>query len=190
MQALVAGNTVLDLHVTVPDEEISFGEGWADNNVQFLGHAPKAVLGGNGAATAYALGRLSVSVRLNSSIGNDAFGDLVLGWLNDVGVRLVKQTVGPTAVNFVRSRASDGFRTSSFFSGEKLDWSAGLDRKNPDWFFASGYGRVSKKILDFLSMHLGCRVKGVAGLSLILDRGSARLSRKDCSGRVYPWSIV
>jgi sugar/nucleoside kinase (ribokinase family) len=169
MQVLVAGNTVLDLHITVPDEEISFGEGWADNNVQFLDRAPKAVLGGNGAATAYALGRLGVSVSLNSSIGNDVFGDLVLGWLNDVGVRLVKQNVGPTAVNFVRSRASDGSRTSSFFPGEKLDWSAGLDQKNPDWFFASGYGRVSKEDFGLLVDAFGLSRR--RGSRIVFDPG-------------------
>jgi sugar/nucleoside kinase (ribokinase family) len=190
MSVLVAGNTVLDLHAKVPDEEISFGTGWVDNNVQFLDHAPGVVLGGNGAATSYALGKLGVPVFLNSSIGNDAFGDLVWRWLSDAGVRLVNQHVGATPVNFVRSRLSDGSRLSSFYTGEKIDWFAGLDGEPADWFFASGYGCVSEK--DFQPLVDAFRHAKQQGSRIGFDPGpgSARRCQRGYFERAYRSSIA
>lgn len=110
MNVLVAGNSVLDLHATVPDEETSFGTGWVENNVQFLSDAPHVVLGGNGAATSYTLGMLGVPVFLNTAIGCDPFGGLIEGWLSAAGVKLVGQKVDSTPVNIVRNRSTDGAR--------------------------------------------------------------------------------
>jgi sugar/nucleoside kinase (ribokinase family) len=151
MNVLVAGNSVLDLHATVPDEETSFGTGWVENNVQFLSDAPHVVLGGNGAATSYTLGMLGVPVFLNTAIGCDPFGGLIEGWLSAAGVKLVGQKVDSTPVNIVRNRSTDGARLSSYFAGEKVDWRIGLEGEATDWFFASGYGLVSAADFDSLT---------------------------------------
>jgi hypothetical protein len=41
---LVAGNTVLDLHLVVGEEEDSFALGWSGKNVEFLDTVPEVVL--------------------------------------------------------------------------------------------------------------------------------------------------
>lgn len=141
MGVLVAGSSVLDIHVDV-DEAGAFDQGWASDNVTFLERPPAVVLGGNGAATAYALGRLGVATTLNTTIGVDTAGDVITGWLDEANVTLASPRQGATPVNVVRARATDGARSSAFFTGRKLDWSVGLDRVDDGWFFASGYGRV------------------------------------------------
>ncbi len=144
MSVHVVGNSVLDIHLSAEDDNASFDHGWASGNVQFLDDPPRAVLGGNGAATAYALGRLGVPVGLNTMIGSDVWGDVIFRWLEDADVHPLRDHAGSTPVYVVRSRASDGARLSSFYSGSKLDWSAGLEAFGGGWFFASVYGRVGE----------------------------------------------
>ena len=159
---LVAGNSVLDLHLVLGEEEDSFAPGWSGKNVGFLDSAPEVVLGGNGAATAYVLGQLGVPVALNSSIGHDVLGDVVEQWLTAVGVTLARPRSGRSPVNVVRSRSSDGARLSSFYPGEKIDWETGLDAASEGWFFASGYGGVLESDYGpLVSAFEAARAKGI-----------------------------
>ena len=140
MSVLVAGSSVLDLHLTVASEADGFSPNFTGDNVSFISHAPQVVLGGNGAATAYALGKLGVPVTLNTSVGSDGIGDLICGWLSSAGVHLVRERIEASAVHILRSRSSDGARSSMFYTGSPIDWSAGTEGFQSGWFFASGYG--------------------------------------------------
>lgn len=138
---VVAGNTVLDVHVSVDGGNLGFEQEWAAGNVCLLDTPPQVVLGGNGAATSYTLAKLGIPVRLNSTVGEDSFGELVSGWLESAGVELVADRVKATAVNWVQSRAHDGCRIATFYTGDPVDWSTGIEDPCA-WFFASGYGGV------------------------------------------------
>jgi len=151
MSVLIAGNTVLDIHLDVDGDAASFAEGWADQNVSFLDRPPSLVLGGNGAATAYVLGRLGVPVRLNTAIGDDAAADLASGWMRSANVEVMCGSNQQTAVNIVKTRSSDGARQSSFFAGSKLQWDVGTDAEDLEWFFTSGYGQVERSDFDTLA---------------------------------------
>jgi fructokinase len=166
---LVAGNSVLDLHLAVGEEEDSFEPGWSGKNVGFLDTAPEIVLGGNGAATAYVLGQLGVPVTLNSSIGQDVLGDVVEQWLTGVGVTLARPRSGRSPVNVVRSRGSDGARLSSFYPGEKIDWETGLNDASVGWFFTSGYGGVLES--DFKPLVSAFEMAKSKGMRVAFDPG-------------------
>lgn len=76
----VAGNSVLDLRV----RDVNLEEGqdvgaWDRGSVLFLDHPVEPTLGGT-AATAYLLGRLGARVSLNTQIGDDAFGAILMDW--------------------------------------------------------------------------------------------------------------
>ena len=60
-------------------------------------------LGGNGASTSYALGKLGIPVRLVGMVGADAFGDVVLGKLGAAGVETARiaRSTAPTATTVV-----------------------------------------------------------------------------------------
>jgi sugar/nucleoside kinase (ribokinase family) len=86
------GNAVLDIIVRVVPESLPFG---ASLHVESI----EQRLGGNGASTAYALGKLGVPVRLLAPIGRDAFGDYIRARLETAGVdvRSLEYTDAPTA---------------------------------------------------------------------------------------------
>ena len=164
MSVLVAGNSVLDIHSNVDAESTAFADGWASQNVSFLDRAPSLVLGGNGAATAYTLGRLGVPVLLNTALGQDDAASMVRHWLTAANVQLAGAPAKDTAVNIVKTRSSDGARQSTFYTGSKLQWHIGIEDEHVDWFFASGYGQVDASDFEVLSdalsdvNHRGVRV--------------------------------
>ena len=183
---LVAGNSVLDLHLAVGEEDDSFAPGWSRKNVEFLDTAPEAVLGGNGAATAYVLGQLGVPVTLNTSIGQDVFGDVVEQWLTRAGVSLARPRSGRSPMNVVRSRRSDGARLSSFFTGDKIDWEIGLNDASSGWFFASGYGGVSASdYMPLVSAFEAAGSKKASRSRLIRARGLVGVLRHPISGITF-----
>jgi hypothetical protein len=88
---LSAGNIVFDILVR-PVERIAWNTTtWVDSIERHMG--------GNGASTCYALGKLGVPVRLIGMVGRDAFGDELLARLASAGVDLgaVSRSRGPTA---------------------------------------------------------------------------------------------
>ena len=152
----VAGNSVLDLLL----RDVPFGMGraedaWGSGNVHFLSGPPEAVLGGNGGATAYLLGRLGERVSLNSRVGTDAFGKVLRGWLEgDAGVTFAAPPAKTTAVNVIPI-SPGGERRSIYYTGEKVDWRQSLEDKASGWFFASGYGQVTAEDLVALTAVFG-----------------------------------
>ena len=82
------GNIVLDILVKPVEALPSWGTTmWVDSIAQHLG--------GNGAITSYALGKLGAPVRLAGAVGDDAFGEYVLKRLGSAGVDLSDVRVTP-----------------------------------------------------------------------------------------------
>lgn len=88
------GNAVLDIIVQPAPQDPPFG---ASVHVEAI----EQRLGGNGAATAYALGKLGIPVRLLAPVGRDLFGDYLVGKLVSVGVDVsgLERTAAPTAAS-------------------------------------------------------------------------------------------
>ena len=83
-----AGNICLDILVRPVESMPPWGTTtWVDSIAQYLG--------GNGAITAFALGKLGAPVRLAGAVGDDAFGDYVMARLASAGVDLAHVRVTP-----------------------------------------------------------------------------------------------
>ena len=147
----VAGNSVLDLLVRgVPSDVGPAADGWNRANVAFLEEPVEGVLGGNGAAVAYLLGRLGEQVSLNTQVGTDPLGQVVRGWLRESGVSIVAPPAESTAVNIV-VLAHGGERRSIYYTGQKVTWKDSLEVRGTGWFYASGYGQVTSEDLAELA---------------------------------------
>ena len=86
---VVAGSTTVDLLVGGADHLPTLADdGFRADNLAWCSEPLRMVVGGNGANTAFALGRLGAPVRLFSAIGNDTLGDLMAAWLGRAGVDL------------------------------------------------------------------------------------------------------
>lgn len=146
----IAGNTVLDIllrDVSMPETAAtdSFG-----SNVQQLNQPVEAVLGGNGAASAYLLGKLGQKVMLNSNLANDVWGQLLQNWLIAANVEFTELTELASAVHVI-TLDSAGRRRSFYHTGSKVNWQRSLQGPTAQWFFASGYGAVDRD--DALQLH-------------------------------------
>jgi sugar/nucleoside kinase (ribokinase family) len=147
----VAGNSVVDVLVHGVGAGLGPAEdAWTSGNVHFLDEPPAAVLGGNGGATAYLLGRLGERVSLNTQIGSDVFGEVLRGWMASASVRLTGPPASSSAVNLI-SVSSGGERRSVYYTGDKVVWRRSLDVPDLDWFYASGYGQATAEDLDELT---------------------------------------
>jgi sugar/nucleoside kinase (ribokinase family) len=92
---LVCGNIVADFLVR-PVDHVAWGEStWVESIEQHMG--------GNGASTSVALGKLGVPVRLLSAVGRDGFGDQLLERLRSasVDVSRVSRLDAPTPATVV-----------------------------------------------------------------------------------------
>ncbi|MCS7024366.1 MAG: carbohydrate kinase family protein [Bryobacteraceae bacterium] len=102
---LCLGNIVMDLLVYPVDEVTWGGTRWVQSISQSLG--------GNGANTSCAIGKLGVRARLWGGVGQDAFGDAALRRLEEchVDTRYIQRLPDPTAttVALVRSDGSRAF---------------------------------------------------------------------------------
>lgn len=121
---ITTGNIVMDV-LTRPVDEITWGgTRWVD--------AIEPSLGGNGANTSSALGKLGVPVRLLGAVGRDAFGDAAIARLEECSVdtRSVQRLNAGTATTVALVR-SDGTRAflhqpgvSRLFLGEPFELTA------------------------------------------------------------------
>jgi len=140
----VAGNAVLDLIVRqaeMASTSTAPERGWGAAT-HLLDSPVEALLGGCGAAAAYILASLGQRVVLNTNLGNDVFGDVLLKWLTEAGVRVLgKEDGGATAVHIV-SLDPSGNRRSVYYTGQKVVWERSLSGDAPDWLLAAGYGSV------------------------------------------------
>ena len=102
---LCAGNYVYDILVRSVELPVFGATTWVDQ----IGHS----LGGNGANTGYALGRMGVPVRVLGALGRDDYGEFALATLGSAGVdtthlqRLDEQTA--TTVVLVRADGERAF---------------------------------------------------------------------------------
>jgi sugar/nucleoside kinase (ribokinase family) len=117
---LCTGNIVIDL-LTRPVDEIQWGgTRWVESITQSLG--------GNGANTSSALGKLGVPVQLIGAVGDDAFGRDAVDRLNVCGVdtRLLQRLPAATATTVALVR-SDGARAFLHTPGvSRLMWAEGV----------------------------------------------------------------
>ncbi len=147
----VAGNSVLDLLVRgIPSEAGPAADVWNRANVAFLEEPVEGVLGGNGAAVAYLLGRLGDQVSLNTQVGVDPLGQVVRGWLRESRVSIVVPPAETTAVNLVMLTPG-GERRSICYTGQKVAWRDSLEVRGAGWFYASGYGQATSEDLAELA---------------------------------------
>ena len=157
---LVAGNTVLDILVkNVADFQSQATDNWS-NNVQLLSQPVNAVLGGGGAASAYVLGQLDLTVQLNSNLGTDHWGKILRSWLADANVDIIEPLMPATAVNIILL-TTESKRHACYYTGEKVPWRRSLTTQCPEWFLATGYGDVdSEDAADLLHVFRQCRSQG------------------------------
>ncbi len=86
---VVVGSATVDLFFGGADHLPTMsGDGFRTSNLAWCREPLRMVVGGNGANTAYALGRLGAAVKLFSSVGQDMPGALLAQWLTGAGVDL------------------------------------------------------------------------------------------------------
>jgi len=105
---LIIGTTTLDLLNRGIDQMPTVrGDEFTVDSLAFC-HAPlQMMLGGNGAISAYVLARLGAMVKLGSAVGQDAAGDLLLGWLTAAGVDVTGLCQHSTAATSTTTVISD-----------------------------------------------------------------------------------
>ena len=169
----VAGNTVFDLRISdwpAPDAEGA--DGWTTSNVVLAHEPPTPMLGGCGAAPAYALGRLLHGlhpVDLNTCLGADLFGDLVHHWLLAAGVTPLDPPEPGVSTSTHVIHADGAQRRSAFYRGQRIDWSRSLQALRPDWYLAAGYGLVEAS--DAVELTEVCRQLRTGGTRVVVDPG-------------------
>jgi ribokinase len=86
---LITGTTTVDLFISgferLPRTE---GDEFTVDSLAFCKEPLRPALGGNGAISAYALGRLGAPVSLIAAIGQDWLGNEVARWLESAGVEM------------------------------------------------------------------------------------------------------
>jgi argininosuccinate lyase len=84
---VVFGSTNVDIFIGGVDQLPNLGrEEFAVDNLAWCAEPLRMVIGGNGANSAYILGKLRADVRLASAIGEDLLGNVVYAWLKSAGV--------------------------------------------------------------------------------------------------------
>lgn len=113
---LVIGTTTLDLlHRGIDQLPTVRGDEFTVDSLAFCHHPLQMMLGGNGAISAYVLARLGATVNLGSAMGQDAAGDLLLGWLTVAGVGVAGLIRHPAAATSTTTVISDNARNRLAF---------------------------------------------------------------------------
>ncbi len=113
---LVLGSATLDLLNRGIDQMPTVrGDEFTVDSLAFCRQPLQMMLGGNGAISAYVLARLGATVNLGSAIGQDAAGDLLLGWLTGAGVDRAGLMRHPTAATSTTTVISDEVRNRLAF---------------------------------------------------------------------------
>lgn len=163
---LVAGNSALDILVRdIEALDVAAQDAWGAN-VQLLSQPISAVLGGCGAAPAYVLGRLGMRVVLNTNLGSDIWGQMLIRWLEEVGVEVLPARDDASAVHVI-ALDPNGRRRSFYYAGSRVDWERTLASETPEWFFASGYGKVQARDLE--DLHRICTELRCRGTRIFFD---------------------
>ena len=145
----VLGNTGVDVTIRGPlPSKAAGGDRWTDRNVRFLDQAPTAALAGNGGAAAYVLGRLGHEVTLVTSLGEEPFGQIARGKLEEAEVVIRTTSNAATPVNLIGVDDVGG-RSSAYFTGSPIPWKLVLEG-DFSWVYAAGYGQVGMDDLESL----------------------------------------
>ena len=164
---LCAGNMVFDILVW-PVEGLAWNTTtWVESIEQHLG--------GNGANTAYTLGRLGVPVRLLATAGRDSFGDLLLARLAGAGVDLgaVVRVEAPSATTVALVNAQ-GDRFFLHRAGASREAFASLVEFSPALVSGLSHFHVGNPFgLPHMRRHAGevLRRARAAGLTTSVDTG-------------------
>lgn len=148
----VVGIATVDfLAVDVPALPEGVGDQFDDRTLVSLRHPPQLTIGGNGGNASYVLGRLGVSTRLISPLGDDHLGRIVLDWLADAKVTFSRTRPMLTSTNYVATTV-EGDRRSFFFPVEPdRDDLIGLAQKAPlgpgDHVHIAGFPHPSREAM-------------------------------------------
>ena len=105
---------------------------------------PEAGLGGNGAAAAYVLGKLGMTVLLNASISDDPMGQLIRGWLDDAGVRCISPRAASSMVSITAADV-DGRRLGTLqHAGSDIDWCLSAEPSEATWLLIGVHAQVGE----------------------------------------------
>jgi sugar/nucleoside kinase (ribokinase family) len=158
----VLGTTTMDIFIRGVEAMPEQGDGeFSNRSLVWLDRPVLPTLGGNGANAAYAAGALGIDVRLWSCIGTDAFGDVVLGWLESRNVDTSDLYVSSTAGTSTTVVVTDTLlrRNSFHYPGPASEFvptaRSGDSGKAGDWLLVTGYpllqkwrGEVTRKLLS------------------------------------------
>ena len=128
----------------------------------------EAGLGGNGAAAAYVLGKLGMTVLLNASISDDPTGQLIRGWLDDAGVRCIAAPAESDMVSITAADA-DGKRLGTLqHPGSDVDWCLSAGPSEATWLLIGVHAQVGESELP----QVRAALKGFRGRGrTVLDSG-------------------
>ena len=183
----VAGNAALDILIRdVSEIDAPAADAWGAN-VQMLSRPIEAVLGGGGAGPAFVLGHLGRRVVLNSNMGDDAWGQLLAARLAGVGVECLSFLPVATAAHVIALQP-DARRRSFYYAGSSVDWHRSLAGETPEWFLASGYGKVQAE--DLQALHRVCGEMRQRGARVFFDPSPWFAGRVAAAAMHALWSEV
>ncbi|MCH2114823.1 MAG: carbohydrate kinase family protein [Pirellulales bacterium] len=127
-------------------------------------------LGGNGGAAAYVLGKLGLPVELLTSIGTDAPGQLVRGWLQQAGVRSIETMPADSTMVALSAVDGQGKRQGCLqHPGAKLDWLVSASDTEAAWLLVMVHSLVTPDELQ--TVHQTMRKFRQADRLIALDSG-------------------
>ena len=149
---------------------------------------PEVGLGGNGAATAYVLGKLGLRVLLNAPIGTDPTGQLIRAWLDEAQVRCIAP---PGRSNMVSITAVDAHarRLGTLqHPGPDVDWALSARNGEASWLLLAIYAQVPDAGLRGVRDTLRAFRNG--GGVTVLDSGVGWMPRLAPPEMVLLWADV
>jgi len=159
----VAGNAVVDIAVRGAASTRGEGsDGWGEAT-QLVDAPIEPLLGGCGAAAAYALGRLGARTTLVSNVGAGPFGQLIGSWLGEAGVQVAGPLAAAPAAAHVVQVDDQGRRRSAYHTGPPVPWRRALEISGAAWLLAAGYGGVRREdAAELAEVFVALRRHGVA----------------------------
>ena len=178
---LILGSTTVDLLITGMEHLPVLGaDEFAQDNLVFTSRPLRMTIGGNGANSAYVLGRLAAAtprtVRLASAVGADELGTLMRGWLNAAGVDTSTLPTREDAGTSTTTIAMDAaFHRASFHHAGAYAAFTAADLP-PDWTDATrfllltSYPLLTGLRADYAAILAAARA---AGITTVVDIGPA-----------------
>lgn len=117
MSLAIVGGSTIDLIFTSVERLPQWPKHteFTPDNLVLLSEPPITTIGGNGANAALIAARSGAKVVLYTSIGEDPFGNLVRGWLEESGCRVISEKRSSTPINITAANRKHG-RATFFYS--------------------------------------------------------------------------